>query len=67
MFRTFSQAVMSSVQGPGKFYPEACDVGTESDITRVFELIEKKFKTVHILVYNAGVLFNGTIQGTIRT
>lgn len=54
---------MSSVKGTGKFYPEACDVESESDIIRVFGLIEKKFKTVHILVNNAGVLKDGTIQG----
>lgn len=54
---------MSSVKGPGKFYPEACDVSSERDIVRVFALIEKKFNTVHVLVNNAGVLKSGSIQG----
>ena len=54
---------MDAVRGPGKFFPQACDVTNEKAVNRAFEWIEKNFQTVHILVNNAGILKSSTIEG----
>ncbi|XP_051164654.1 farnesol dehydrogenase-like [Leptopilina boulardi] len=41
----------------GAFYPIKCDVTKEDDILKVFQWIEKNFKSVDILINNAGIMF----------
>ena len=57
------QKEMDAVDGPGKFYAHECDVTEEKKVNETFEWIEKEFKTVHILVNNAGTTRKNTFAG----
>lgn len=50
-------------KGPGRFYPQKCDVSSEEELTRIFDWVKKTFGTVHILINNAGAFKSGAIDG----
>lgn len=47
----------------GSFYAYKCDVADEKSISDAFQWIKEKFKTIHILVNNAGAGKFGKIEG----
>lgn len=48
----------------GEFYPIKCDLSNEDDILLAFHWIEKNFKTINILVNNAGITTPEFLIGT---
>lgn len=42
-----------------------CDISDEASVNETFTKIKQSFKTVHILINNAGVLTKGSIRGKI--
>ncbi|XP_014221506.1 farnesol dehydrogenase-like [Trichogramma pretiosum] len=54
---------MSGVYGYDKFYARSCNVTDENEVNENFKWIGQNFKTVHILVNNAGLFKTGTIEG----
>ncbi|XP_058795250.1 farnesol dehydrogenase-like [Phymastichus coffea] len=53
---------MKSVKGPGKFIARECDVSKEKDIDEAFDYVKDTFKTIHILINNAGIVKINTIE-----
>ncbi|XP_008209484.1 farnesol dehydrogenase [Nasonia vitripennis] len=53
---------MANVDGKGSFYAYECDIANEQSISNAFQWIEEKFKTIHVLVNNAGVGKPGKIM-----
>ncbi|XP_076677127.1 dehydrogenase/reductase SDR family member 11-like [Andrena cerasifolii] len=47
---------------PGKLFPLQCDLSNQSDILRVFEWIEKNLGCIDILVNNAAINMDITLQ-----
>ncbi|XP_051154955.1 farnesol dehydrogenase-like [Leptopilina boulardi] len=55
---------MKNVKGKGKFYALKCDVSKEEDVLQVFQWIKKNLGTVHVVINNAGISFEGNIIDT---
>lgn len=47
----------------GEIIPLKCDVSREDDILAAFDVVKKKFGTLHILVNNAGLSRRGFLSG----
>ena len=59
------QKEMSGVKGPGKFCALQCDVANDKEVVETFDYIKKNFKTLHILVNNAGILTMKSTDGRL--
>lgn len=44
------------------FYAKECDVSDEKSVGETFEYIRNKFKTIHVLVNNAGLIRMKSIE-----
>ena len=54
---------MKGINGPGKFYARECDITKQEDVNDTFEWIKKTVGTGNILINNAGVLREGSLEG----
>lgn len=59
----FQQALADELKSkPGKLFPLQCDLSNQNDIMRVFEWIEKNLGCMDILVNNAAINMDITLQ-----
>ncbi|OXU25045.1 hypothetical protein TSAR_011238 [Trichomalopsis sarcophagae] len=56
------ESEMANADGKGSFYAYECDIANEQSISNAFQWIEEKFKTIHVIVNNAGVGKPGKIM-----
>lgn len=54
---------MKDVKNRGKFYGKKCDVSNKEQVKMLFAWIKDTFKTIHILVNNAGILRMNSLIG----
>ncbi|XP_046826345.1 farnesol dehydrogenase-like [Vespa crabro] len=63
------QSEMQNVKGKnkGKFYAYECDITKPESIEQAFQWVKNNFKTVHILVNNAGIIINSKFMDSSRS
>ena len=54
---------MNSTTGPGKFFAIECDVSKDKNVFDAFQQIRHSFRTLHVLVNNAGIIRMKSIEG----
>lgn len=57
---------MKDAKGSGKFHAKQCDITIENNVIETFDWIKSTFKSLHILVNNAGFLKMNKIEGTLH-
>ncbi|XP_046826487.1 farnesol dehydrogenase-like [Vespa crabro] len=63
------QSEMQNVKGKnkGQFYACECDITKPESIEQAFQWVKNNFKTVHILVNNAGIIINSKFMDSSRS
>lgn len=53
------------MKGSGNIVSRQCDVGKSEEVAAAFRWIEDTLGCIHVLVNNAGVLYDGQITGML--
>lgn len=57
---------MENAEGPGKFYARKCDVSKEDEVVKAFDYVKQTFKSLSVLVNNAGTILINSIEGKYK-